>query len=130
MFTTAPAIAILGEFSRNNSIFVVVLLGAFGSMLGDYIIFLFMRDRVSQDLHFLLGHSRSRRLQAIFKTRLFHFLTPFAGALVIASPLPDELGLAILGLSKMDEKVFFPVSFVFNALGILIISWVANTAIW
>ncbi|OGG78335.1 hypothetical protein A3A36_01445 [Candidatus Kaiserbacteria bacterium RIFCSPLOWO2_01_FULL_52_12b] len=58
---------------------------------------------------------------SIFRPRLFKWLIPFVGALIIASPLPDEAGLAMMGLSKMKTSVFIPISFALNFLGILAI---------
>ncbi|MFH1990444.1 MAG: hypothetical protein ABIJ19_01135 [Patescibacteria group bacterium] len=70
--------------------------------------------------------SKSEKLISIFKLRIFRWSLAFLGALVIASPLPDELGLMMLGFSKMKTSLFVPVSFLFNSLGILIIGLIAR----
>jgi hypothetical protein len=41
--------------------------------------------------------------------------------IALASPLPDELGVALLGASHLRLRWFIPVAFVANAIGILII---------
>jgi uncharacterized membrane protein YdjX (TVP38/TMEM64 family) len=46
---------------------------------------------------------------------------PFLGALIIASPVPDEIGVSILGLTKIRYWQFFMVTFILNALGIFLI---------
>jgi hypothetical protein len=127
MFTTAPAIVVLAELSQSNPLMVVAIFGGFGAALGDYLIFRFVRDRVAEDTAFLLSHSKFTRLPKIFKTRLSRFMVPLVGALIIASPLPDELGLALLGMSKMNDRRFLLLSFLLNAGGILIIGLVANS---
>ncbi len=127
MFTTAPAIVVLAELSQSNSLVVVAIFGGLGAALGDYLIFRFVRDRVAEDTKFLLAHSKFTRLPKIFKTRLSRFMVPLVGALIIASPLPDELGLALLGMSKMNDRRFLLLSFLLNAGGILIIGLVANS---
>jgi hypothetical protein len=48
------------------------------------------------------------------------------GALIIASPLPDEFGLALMGISRMRALVLMPISFVMNALGIYCIIWMVH----
>jgi hypothetical protein len=48
------------------------------------------------------------------------------GAIIIASPLPDELGLALLGVSTLSRPQFFLLSFAMNSLGIFIILLVAQ----
>lgn len=128
-FTTAPAIVLLGTLAKTTPMPLLVILGSLGAVLGDYIIFIFVKDRVSEDLKYLLSFSRSQRFLAIFRTRLFSFFVPFIGALIIASPLPDEIGVAMLGLSKMKNKIFLLLSFVFNGIGIFIIGWLAKNII-
>lgn len=125
LFTTAPAIVVLGELATEQSVLQVALVGALGAMVGDLILFNLVRDRIAEDIAFMLSQVRVRRLRALFKTKLFHSLTPFIGALVIASPLPDELGLTLLGLSKISERTFLVISFVMNAVGIYTIGMIA-----
>lgn len=126
IFTTAPAIVILASFTQNENIFLVALLGGLGAMVGDYILFLFVKDRVLEDFKYIFGVSKHKRIPNIFKTKLFHFFSPFFGALIIASPLPDELGIAILGLSNTSNKFFLLLSFLFNAGGIFVIGFLAT----
>ncbi len=130
IFTTAPAIALLGELAQQQSIYTVAFFGAIGAVAGDYLLFRFVRDRFSEDVKFLLRRSTWVRIPAVFETKLFHRILPFLGALIIASPLPDELGLALLGLSNVSDRAFFPISFAFNFLGILLIGWVATSVVW
>lgn len=121
VFTTAPAIVILAELAQHNNIWIVACMGGIGAMVGDYFIFRFVRDRVGEDVEYLLSHSHWHRVPAFFRTRLFHRFVPMVGALIIISPLPDELGLAMLGLSHISTKRFFLVSFLLNAAGIFFI---------
>ena len=46
---------------------------------------------------------------------------PFLGAIIIASPLPDELGLVMLGDSKLKYREIAIISYVLNTAGILLI---------
>ncbi|MSR73372.1 hypothetical protein EXS61_02110 [Candidatus Parcubacteria bacterium] len=126
VFTTAPAMVILVSFTQNENIFLVALLGGLGAMVGDYVLFLFMKDRVAEDFKYIFGVSKHKRIPHIFKTKLFHFFASFFGALIIASPLPDELGIAILGLSNTSNKFFLLLSFLFNAGGIFVIGFLAT----
>ncbi|MBI4066014.1 hypothetical protein HY412_02400 [Candidatus Kaiserbacteria bacterium] len=128
IFTTAPAIAALGEISVMQGIFYTALLGAAGSVLGDLIIFRFIRDRFSEHVSEIMAHqSIWRRFHLLFKRRFFRWFTFLLGGLILASPLPDELGIAVLGFSKMRVKYFALLSFVFNFLGILAIALIARS---
>lgn len=126
-FTTAPAIAALGEIAQNApSVWHVALAGGLGALVGDLIIFRIMRDRLEQDIYYALGRG-GKMLHTILKVKLFRWITFFLGALIIASPLPDELGLMMMGLSRERISIFIPTSFIFNSLGIFIIGIIARS---
>ncbi len=126
VFTVAPATVVLAEIARINSIFLVALFGGAGALIGDLIIFRFIKNRLSEDILYLLKKSKSERLISIFRLRIFRWLIAFLGALIIASPLPDELGLMMMGFSKIKTSLFIPTSFLLNSLGILIIGLIAK----
>ena len=124
VFTTAPAIAALGEVAQVHGMFQTAFIGALGSILGDLIIFRFVKDRFSEHVNELLAHKGVfRRFRALFRLRFFRWFTFLIGGIVIASPLPDEIGITLLGYSKMKTSYFVGLSFVFNFLGILFIGW-------
>lgn len=126
IFTAAPAGVVLFEIAIVNSIWEVALFGGIGALIGDLLIFRFIKDSISEDIHWLMRKTKQERLLAIFRPKLFKWLIPFIGALIIASPLPDEAGLAMMGLSKMKTSVFIPISFALNFLGILAIGLFAK----
>lgn len=127
VFTTAPAVVVLGELGKETAPWIVALFGAVGAATGDYLLFLVVRKGLSGDVEYVLKHAGFRRLRHVFSTRLSHRLLPIMGALVLASPLPDELGLALLGLAKIPRESFLIISFAMNFLGILTIVLVARS---
>lgn len=125
--TTAPAIAVLGELSLQGNPLVVALFGGLGAVVGDYIIFVFVRDRVSDDVAYLLARTGTPRFFKIFHRRTFRWVLPLIGGLIIASPFPDELGLALLGVAKLPTSRFLMISFAFNTVGIVLIGLAARS---
>lgn len=126
VFTAAFATVIFAELAQDHSLILTAVFGGAGALLGDYIIFRFVRDTLLEDIRGLLAIFHADRFAEIFRLQLFRFLAPFFGAVIIASPLPDELGVALLGLSDMSAKKFAVFSFVFNAAGILAIGGIAR----
>ena len=121
-FTTPVALAALAEIVEVSSIWQVAFFGALGAVLGDVLIFRCLRDRLEEDILTLLKHkSRMKRLRMLFHLKLFRWLSVFLGGLVLASPLPDELGLMIMGFSKTKTWLFMLVSFVFKFCSILLL---------
>ncbi|MFH1193630.1 MAG: hypothetical protein V1661_01400 [bacterium] len=128
-FTTAPATAAFVELSAFNSVFVMAILGGAGALFGDLIIFRFVQNRFSSDIKYLLSLGWKQRFNFILHRRMFRWISIFLGALIIASPVPDEIGIALLGLSKMKSSRFMAVSYILNTLGILIIGLIARAVI-
>lgn len=126
IFTTVPSIVLLGTFAETVPLPILACLAGFGAMIGDYIIFRFVRDRMVNDFEYLFTLSRAKRLTTIFKNNIFKFFLPFIGALIIASPLPDELGVVMLGASKIRDRIFFPLVFVANSIGIFVVMWLSQ----
>lgn len=127
IFTTAPAIAVLATIAAHQNIWMVALVGSLGSLVGDSVMFLFARDKLTDYLETILAHEmHTRRLAAIFRMRMFRYVTFFVGALIIASPLPDELGIALLGFSRINTRYFAPLSFLANFAGIAAIGLLAQ----
>jgi hypothetical protein len=95
-------------------------------MIGDLILFLFIRDRFADDLAASFKPSLARHILSSFHLGFLKWLAPVVGALIIASPLPDELGLGLMGISKTKIAILLPVSFVMNFLGICALVWFAQ----
>ncbi|MFH1192981.1 MAG: hypothetical protein V1656_01530 [Candidatus Jorgensenbacteria bacterium] len=125
-FTVAPATVILGGMARELPVWGVAVFGGLGALLGDSVIFRFVERRLVDDFEYLLGKTDTERFVSIFHRRLFRWLFQFAGALVVASPLPDELGLAMMGISKMRASLFVPLSLFLNFVGILAVGLIAR----
>lgn len=127
IFTTAPAIAALGEISIIYTILPTALFGAAGAVVGDLIIFRFIRDRFSEHLIEVFQHrKRWKKLRVFLKTRIFRWSSLFVGCLIVASPLPDELSVSLFGCLKIKTFWFMLLSFTCNFLGIVLIGLIAR----
>lgn len=121
IFTVAISVVTFVELAQEQNILLIALAGGAGAVIGDLVIFTFVRDRLSVHLARLLHWSRSPLLRRILRNRFSRFLLPLIGALIIASPFPDELGLTLMGISGMRTTPFVFLAFAMNTLGILVI---------
>ena len=121
-FTLAPATIALAHISETAPVATVALWGGLGAMIGDLILFLFIRDRFARDLAAALKPSLARHVIGSFHVGFMKWLAPIVGAAIIASPLPDEFGLALMGLSRTRLFILLPISFVMNVIGIYIVA--------
>jgi len=127
-FTIVPATAVLGELiSHGMPVWQLALIGGLGAALGDSVIFLFMQKRVTVDIEEFLTSNHYTRAKRFMKSRLFRILSPTLGAIIVASPFPDEVGLALLGLRKIRLSLIAPLTFAFNAIGILAVGGVLQS---
>ena len=125
IFTAAPSLAVLTEISQTSSPYLVAFWGALGALIGDLIIFKFVKDSLSVSLLGFVKREENRLIK-FFRKKHFRVFLPFIGAIIIVSPFPDELGLMMMGLSRLNIFYFIPLAFALNFLGILIIAFVAK----
>ena len=123
VFTTAPAIAALGETSLTHAPIFVALFGAAGAVCGDYVLFSIVRDSASKHLmHLQHLRGTGRKLTHLLKRRAFRWFVYLLAGMIIASPLPDEIGLSLLGFAHVKTLRFLPLSFVCNFAGIYLLA--------
>jgi hypothetical protein len=125
-YTALPASYVLFELAKYLSPWEVGLIAGAGAMLGDYTIFRLIKDRVADELKPYLARVGTPKLRRLFRTPYFGWLLPVSGALIIASPLPDEAGISLLGASKMKNTHFLLLSYLLNAIGIAAITLLAQ----
>lgn len=112
--------------SNPSNLFLAALLGAIGGTLGNLVIFKSIRSSFLGELKALEDEKPIKALHEIVKNNLHikmsvYLLYIFAG-LIIASPLPNEIGVALLATIKhIKVKTLNILSFIFNGFGIIII---------
>ncbi len=127
-FTVAPAAVVLFHLAGQLHAVEIALLAGAGAMVGDYFIFRFMKERVFAELMPLASKLQTPRMKVLFKSPYFAWVLPVVGAFVIASPLPDEVGVSMMGLSKVKQWQFFLLAFALNAVGIFLVVTAAQLA--
>lgn len=120
-FTLAPASIALVSISQYAPTSTIALWGGLGAMCGDLILFFFIRDRFAADLMKAMKPARVRHILHSFHFGFLKWLSPVLGALIIASPLPDEFGITLMGISKVRVAVLMPIAFVMNVAGIYLL---------
>jgi membrane protein YqaA with SNARE-associated domain len=128
-FTTVTSIVLLGILAQDLNPFVLALIGGVGAMLGDLLVYRFLKNNVDKELMLIFGEEGEGHVKKILKSKYIAWTLPIIGMLIIASPLPDELGLGLLGFSKVSETKLMAVSYVSNVFGILAIAAVTRVLV-
>lgn len=126
-FTISPASIAIAHLSHSIDPFTLAIWGAIGAMIGDLIIFSFIRDVFAEDVKGAIKGTRFKRILGRTHFSFLRWFGPFIGALIIISPLPDELGLSLMGVSKMKTRYLIPLTLILNFAGILLIAAVSQS---
>jgi hypothetical protein len=126
IFTIAPASAVFTHLAGEAPIWLIVVWGALGALFGDILLFFFIKDRFADDVMDSLKPSLKKHILSSFHFGFMKWLAPIIGALLIASPLPNEFGVALLGMSRTKMYIFVPISFVLNLLAVYSLVWFAG----
>lgn len=121
-FTVAISTSVFLIFAQTHNPLLIALIGGLGAFVGDSLIFKFLKDDLLADFEYLEKYFPKKTVKRIIHSKLILWFVPILAALMIASPLPDEVGLLMLAGIKLKYRHFFILSFLLNTLGILIIT--------
>jgi len=120
-FTVAIGIVILLVLAETLSPLELGIIAGLGAVVGDFIIFRFIKDNLLEEVTPIYNHLGGNHISHVLHTKYFSWTLPVLGALIIASPLPDEVGVSLMGISKMKTYQFLVLSFILNAIGIFLV---------
>lgn len=121
-FTAATGALILLVLAESLSPIEIGLIAGLGSVVGDLLIFRLVKDGLAEEIREIYNHvDHKKHLKKLFHSRYFNWMLPVLGAIIIASPLPDEVGVSLMGISRMSTIKFVLISYVLNSLGLFLI---------
>lgn len=127
IFTVAPASAILFDIAKTLNPYLVALSAGAGAVVGDYVLLRFLKNKVFEELKPVFNKSKRSIFGIIFSSPFFAWIIPILGMIIIASPLPDEMGIGLIGLSKIKKWKFIVVTFALNSIGIFVVISLAGS---
>ena len=121
-FTVATGAVILLVLAEKLSPVEIGIVAGLGAVIGDFAIFKFVRDGLTDEVKEVYEKiDHNNHLLKLLHTKYFSWMFPVFGAIVIASPLPDEIGVSLMGIGKMKTYQFLILSFILNAVGIFLV---------
>ncbi|MBI5044550.1 MAG: hypothetical protein HZC02_01360 [Candidatus Levybacteria bacterium] len=121
-FTVATGAIILLVLAERLSPIEIGIIAGLGAVVGDFTIFRLVKDNLANELKDIYDHiDGNHHFRRVLHTKYFSWTLPVIGAVIIASPLPDEVGVSLMGISKMKTYQFLIVSFILNAIGIFLV---------
>lgn len=96
----------------------IALLAGLGAMIGDAGLLSTLRASFLDDISAYLVRLTHGAFEVAVGQKLVKILAFLLGGIVIASPLPDELGLSLMGIAHIPTRYILLVSYIFNVLGV------------
>ena len=129
-FTTAFSIGYFITSSPTN-MFLTSLIAGVGSVIGDVIIFRTIKISFMDEFRELEKKKAIKKIGEIVKHNrhvlIRHYLVYIFAGIILASPLPDELGVSMLaGLTTIKPKIFAGISFLLHVAGFYVILYLAG----
>ncbi|MFZ5844967.1 MAG: hypothetical protein ACOY0S_00680 [Patescibacteria group bacterium] len=120
-FAMPTGAVILFTLAQRLSPLEIGIVAGLGAVVTDMLTFRFAKDDLSDEVKIIYNELGGHHFNKVLYSKYFSWTLPVVGALIIASPLPDELGVSLIGLSQMKVWEFLPLSFLLNATGIFLV---------
>lgn len=120
-FTLAPCALMLLILAQRMPLMELGIIAGLGSIIVDYVIFLFFKKNLNQEIIEMYHSFEGHHLSKLMHMKHFAWTLPVVGGLIIASPLPDRIGVSLMSLSKMSSLKFLLVALVLDIVGIHLI---------
>lgn len=121
-FTVTVGTALLMLLAESLHPVEIGIIAGLGAVVGDLTIFQYIRNRdILNEIRHFFEYFGGDKISHLIHTKYFSWTLPVLGAFIIVSPLPDEMGVSLMGISKMRTRHFILLSFVLNSVGIFLI---------
>jgi uncharacterized membrane protein YdjX (TVP38/TMEM64 family) len=128
-FSAPIAAAVIFLLANAVNPLLLSVIAAFGSLLSDYLIFKFVRSYLLEEIKLAAEELKipTEFLAKFVRKKWVAYFIPVVAGIIIASPLPDEIGVALLAASRYNRKYFAIFSYLSNFVGIVTISMLGAT---
>ena len=120
-FTVATGGLIILTLVKTLDPLPLIFFGMLGAVIFDMFVFKSIKNTVDKEIEDVFSNPRFSHFKKILHTKYFAWMTPLIGLLVFISPLPDELGISLLGLSKLKAYQFLLISILNHSIGMFFI---------
>ena len=121
-FTVGIGAVILLILAEELSPVELGLIGGLGGVVGDFTIFHFLKDNLSKEVESVYNRIDSKHhFIKLLHTKYFSWTLPVIGAVIMASPFPDELGVSLISISKMKTYQFLILAFILDVISVFLV---------
>ncbi len=126
--TSAAGTGILLILAKEQNLLLAGVIAGIGALISDIILFLFIRHFFNDEVQRLSKEKVVRTVSRWIPNSVRVYLLAFFAGLLIASPLPTEIGIMLMtSIRKISLKKFAIIAYILHASAIFIILLIGRT---
>lgn len=118
--TAVIGILMLSDLSKTLSPIEIAIIAGLGGAIADFVLFRFFKGDLISEIKPIYNRLGGKHVTKLMYHKYFRWALPVIGALIIASPFPDELGIALMGISRIKTYQFIILAFILDSLGVFL----------
>lgn len=119
--TAALGILMLSDLAKTLSPIEIAIIAGLGGAVADFVLFRFFKGDLIGEITPIYNKLGGKHLTRLMYHKYFRWSLPIVGAIIIASPFPDELGISLMGLSKIKTYQFVLLSLFLDIGGVFLL---------
>jgi len=126
-FTTVAGTALLLILAKEQSILLAGIIASFGALISDILIFLFVKYTFKNEIHNLSKEPIIQALSRLIPHSFRVYLLVTFACILIAAPLPTEIGIMIMtSAKKITTQKFVLMVYILHVSAIFVILLIGN----
>ena len=119
--TVALGILMLSDLAKTLPPIEIAVIAGLGGVVADFTLFRFFKGDLIGEITPIYNKLGGGHLTKLMNHRLLRWSLPIIGAIVIASPFPDEIGISLMGISKIKNYQFIILSLILDVTGVFLL---------
>jgi len=97
----------------------LIALAGLGAVIADLTILHVLNDELLEEIEDIINEFHGKTLVHIFHSRAFRWTLPVLAIIIIVTPIPNNLAMGLLGISRLNAHKFALHSYIINSLGLI-----------
>ncbi|OGH16864.1 MAG: hypothetical protein A3C22_02330 [Candidatus Levybacteria bacterium RIFCSPHIGHO2_02_FULL_37_10] len=119
--TAALGILMLSDLTKTLPPLEIAIIAGIGGAVADFVLFRFFKGDLIKEITPIYNRLGGRHFTRLMYHKYFRWSLPIVGAIIIASPFPDELGISLMGLTKIKNYQFILLSLALDITGVFLL---------
>ncbi len=120
--STAPfGVFLLLGLSKTLSAIEIAIVAGLGGVVADFVLFRFFKGDIVKEITPIYNKLGGQHVTKLMRHRFLRWSLPIVGAIIIASPFPDEIGISLMGISKIKTYQFVLLSLFLDIGGVFLL---------